>query len=238
LGSEYNRDVETSNLLKSHPRWRLVAESSSFQDRQNIPELISPELVLVDPELARSARALLLDEAPAEASTDLATLPRDLEQPPPEPFRPHARGRRGRRNPFTRLRQQVVPVLATISVMAGAVLIGLVISQTRSSQSPPAVSPMTPPTAPAVARKKSAALERKILALLVHSPTGKLPPSLIDGTTGLAKNNLHAVCRPRKAGSFLCTVRPARQMRWKGLTVLYRPGPGGRGVFTWYPRSQ
>jgi hypothetical protein len=232
LVSESNRDAKACDVLKSHPRWRLVAERRLSKTSKSMPELISPELVLVDPELARSARARLLEQARAEASTHVATLPRDLEHPSPEPVRPYVRGRRGRRgrrDPFLRLRQLVVPVLATIGVMAAAVLIGLAISQTRSAESPPSVAPMKPPSGTA------AALERKILALLVHSPIGKLPSSLIDGTTGLAKNNLQAVCRPRKAGSFLCTVRPVRQMRWKGLNVLYQPGPDGRGVFTWYP---
>lgn len=54
-------------------------------------------------------------------------------------------------------------------------------------------------------------VERKVLALVVRSPAGKLPPALIDRQTGLAMNNLQAVCRLGKASSF-CVVRPAQHI--------------------------
>lgn len=76
--------------------------------------------------------------------------------------------------------------------------------------------------------------ERKVLALVVQAPAGKLPPALIDRQTGLAKNNLQAICRVNEASSFLCVVRPLQHGPKEGLRVRYRPTRNGRGVFTWY----
>src|SRR5918996_5849476 len=76
----------------------------------------------------------------------------------------------------------------------------------RSTQGPK--NPRTPPSK--ILGENSAMVERKVLALVVQSPAGKLPAALIEGRTGLAKNNLQAVCRLRQRSSFLCVIRPAR----------------------------
>jgi hypothetical protein len=78
-----------------------------------------------------------------------------------------------------------------------------------------------------------AAVERKILALVVASPKGRLPANLIDPATGLAVNNLQAVCRRNGRRSLLCVVRPAQHKPKEGLYVGYRRTRTGRGVFTW-----
>jgi hypothetical protein len=79
-------------------------------------------------------------------------------------------------------------------------------------------------------------LERKLLNLIVQAPSGKLPRVLIDAKTGLAKNNLQAVCRRSgRSRSFLCVVKPAHHKPGEGLYVRYRSnrkGTGGR--FTSY----
>jgi hypothetical protein len=86
-----------------------------------------------------------------------------------------------------------------------------------------------------VRRETNGAVEGKLLALVVQSPKGKLPPTLIDPKTGLGKNNLQAVCNVSGGStSFLCVVRPARHRPTEGLYVRYRPTRSGRGVFTWY----
>lgn len=87
---------------------------------------------------------------------------------------------------------------------------------------------------PTVARKTLAAVERNVLALVAESPEGKLPPSLIDPTTGLAENNIQAVCRAQTRRFVLCVVRPAQHNPGEGLFVAYRPNGSGRGVYTWY----
>ena len=86
-----------------------------------------------------------------------------------------------------------------------------------------------------VAAETSAAVERKLLTVIVQSPAGKLPPALIDGKTGLAKNNLQAVCTPSSnARSFVCVVTSAIQPGAPPVYALYRPARTGRGGFTWY----
>jgi hypothetical protein len=86
------------------------------------------------------------------------------------------------------------------------------------------------------ARETSAAVERKLLSVIVQSPVGKLPPALINRRTGLAKNNLQAVCtRSSDSRSFLCVVKSALQPAAGAVYALYRPTQKGRGSFTWYP---
>jgi hypothetical protein len=91
------------------------------------------------------------------------------------------------------------------------------------------------PTAPRLGAR-DARLERKLLNLIVQAPAGKLPRELINSKTGLAKNNLHAVCRREVGrGSFLCLIQAARHKAGEGLYARYRlnrKGNGGR--FTWY----
>src|SRR5437588_268353 len=104
-----------------------------------------------------------------------------------------------------------------------------------------ALEPISPELAlidPVLARAdlaRLAAVEQRILALVVQSPTGKLPPTLVDQRTGLAKNNLQAVCNSAPPSSFLCLVRPARHRPGEGLYVLYRPSRDGRASIAWYP---
>jgi hypothetical protein len=87
----------------------------------------------------------------------------------------------------------------------------------------------------AAAAETSAAVERKLLTVIVQSPAGKLPPALIDGKTGLAKNNLQAVCTPSSdAQSFVCVVTSAIQPGAPPVYAHYRPTRSGRGAFTWY----
>jgi hypothetical protein len=84
-------------------------------------------------------------------------------------------------------------------------------------------------------RPRNPALERKLLNLIVQAPAGKLPRALINSKTGLAKNNLQAVCR-RETGSrsFLCIVQPAQHKPGEGLYVRYRLNRKGTGgTFIW-----
>jgi hypothetical protein len=85
------------------------------------------------------------------------------------------------------------------------------------------------------ARQTSAEVERKLLSVIVQSPAGKLPPALINKRTGLAKNNLQAVCtRSSDSRSFLCVVKSALRPAAGRVYALYRPTQKGRGSFTWY----
>ena len=190
-------------------------------------EPISPELALIDPELARAdlTRAEL---ASADAIQPLASPPRPAAE------------RRARRS-------RAAPILFAVSLAAnGFLLASLAADEWRANPvvaASAAHAPLLAPGAPLAAdvdaeserklparhRQTTAAVEQKILSALVQSPTGKLPPALVDPRTGLAKNNLQAVCQSVR-DSFLCTVRPARHKPGEGLSVRYR---GGR--VTWYP---
>jgi hypothetical protein len=190
-------------------------------------EPISPELALIDPELARADLA----------RTELVRI--DAIRPPASPPPPAPERRAGR--------LRAAPILLAVSLAAnGFLLASLAADEWRAypivaatSAHPPLLPPEIPPTAnveagaerklPARQPQATAAVEQKILAAIVQSPTGKLPPALVDRTTGLAKNNLQAVCRSVQ-DAFLCTVRPARHKPGEGLSVRYESGR-----LTWYP---
>ncbi len=236
-------------------------------EAESAMEPISPELVLVDPELARAARARLPESpprvAPAAVETHTPLEPVPAQAPasaPAEEVQP----------PSVSVRQprhvRLSPVLLLISVFVNIVLISLAVSDARVDQPYPTSSlpveltpeiPTVPPTRipkttspkqgtarknrtkptkgarAGVVHETAGAVERKVLGIVVQAPAGKLPPALIDSRTGLAKNNLQAVCRRSGARSFLCIVRPARHRPTEGLYVRYRPGRAGRGAFTW-----
>jgi hypothetical protein len=235
-------------------------------------EPISPELVLVDPELARAARARLPEIPPRSAPTVVETSASLVEPAPPamaEEVRPQLPSPSVREPPHKGLS----PVLLFISVFVNIVLISLAISDAhvdqpsstssvplttaipREASVPPATSTRRSraaerPAAGASAqsrktptkrgraeavRETTGAIERKLLAVVVQSPAGQLPPSLIDKNTGLAKNGLQAVCRQSATRSFACVVRPTQHKPGEGSYVRYRLGRKGGGVFTWSP---
>lgn len=200
-------------------------------------EPISPELVLVDPTLARVDFARLIAQALPERPTDLETDRVAADRAPAEPAAPVEREAEvGPR----RLQGRVLPILLALSLAGNGVLLGIGVGGGGASVAPSVVPSSTQtPTRPAAASRPPvearAAIERRILALVVQSPAGKLPPTLVDQRTGLAKNNLQVVCRSAPSNSFLCVVRPVGHRPGEGLQVRYRLGRNGRGSFTWYP---
>jgi hypothetical protein len=230
-----------------------------------ISEPISPELVLVDPELRRALRALAFERPPLQVVAD-AELRLVTPAPAPEPVAlpklalppagqwpvaaplPIFEPPRPRRRVLAWSRKRVVPVVLPISLALNAILIAFAVSDaTVSSQpapAPPALdaaapgnSGQKPPATKGPARKpRDGALERKLLNLVVQAPAGKLPRVLIDSKTGLAKNGLQAVCRRENARSFLCVVQPAKHKPREGLYARYRVNrKGNGGTFTLYP---
>jgi hypothetical protein len=245
-----------------------------------LSEPISPELVLVDPELRRALQAQpleraslrlvstepsLLVRAPGPAPVAPSDLPRQA-QPATLPASgslplPEAEPSRARRV-LARTRRHPVRAVLPISLVLNAILITLAVSDATVSPQPTMARPslsqttsangkQTPSLSAKVKRpssrtRKAAAseprataprfgardprLERKLLNLVVQAPAGKLPPALIDAKTGLAKNNLHAVCR-RESGrrTFLCLVQPAKHKPGEGLYARYRPNRKGTG---------
>jgi hypothetical protein len=271
-----------------------------------VSQPISPELVLVDPELARSERGRLLQQANSQALIDSVVghqeaLPRQAV--PRELPRPRRGGRPVARGSVNRF---ALFALLMISLMAEGVFVALklpgergdrrtlalpqgdvaqrirrgAVDYPRSASGPTSIlrqlgsltatrrqaattklrrsgSPPAPGrAAPRRTHRKATTLkrgngavagskipvetrgtiERKLLALVVQSPAGKLPPTLIDQRTGLAKNNLQAVCRRiSNSRSFGCIVESAVRPLDGRVYVHYRPTHDGRGRFTWSP---
>jgi hypothetical protein len=224
-----------------------------------LSEPISPELVLVDPELRRTALARLVQE---DALATLAEARSASPKPQargaaPTTQRPSETVRARRRTadwPRAVSKPVVIPSLVVLSVFVALGVSEARISQPRLEPAPPrAVGTKSPsPARPAQTRRRSAgvrtgtrksrpsrppsdrgasaAVERRVLAQVIHAPRGKLPSTLIDSKTGLAKNGLQANCKPADPpGSFLCIVRPVRHRPKQGVRVRYTSGN-----FTWY----
>jgi hypothetical protein len=256
-------------------------------------EPISPELVLVDPELRRKVLAQLLEDVLLEALPEPAPRPSQIE-PAPKPVEPavslprpaapmplsQALHRPGQVAPKRRRRRRLAPALLPVSLAVNVIVIALSVSDARIARTspssplaidPPVPSQLAPPTTkspsakkaqrPAASAKRRATrkskpgaskraaamretrgkVEQKVLNTVIQSPAGKLPRALIDPKTGLAKNNLQAVCRrTRGFQSFLCVVQPVQHKRGEGLYVRYslnRNGTGGRFVGFRYRRG-
>jgi hypothetical protein len=229
----------------------------SHRERRRDPEIvpslepISPELALIDPALARADLARLAALSLPEVPADLEVGRGAADRAPPEPAAPDER--EARAGPRW-LQRVVLPIILALSLGANGVLLGIVVGRSPASESAPELAvalPMVPPvptssvartvparsstTASRPSAEARAAIEQRILALVVQSPGGKLPSTLVDQRTGLAKNNLQAACHSEPANSFLCVVRPVRHRPGEGLIVRYRPSSDGRGSFAWYP---
>jgi hypothetical protein len=198
-------------------------------------EAISPELVLVDPELrSRELARLPLPPTYRPVPTPPAGAPRAALELPP---------------------QRSVLVVLLASLLVNGILLAQVATGQRATQRPTLVPPaapapptslvsapspvpttsLSPTTAIAAsgpaepARPSPQDVERRLLTNLVQQPARHLPPSLIDPATGLAKSNLQAICTRATARVISCLVRPAVHRPGEGLRVRYRPGTG----FTW-----
>jgi hypothetical protein len=208
-------------------------------------EPISPELVLVDPELARIERARLNEHA------QLAELTR----------RPALDSRPGVQTATRRSRLR--PVLLGLFVFTCGVLAGSLYGRERAEE-PPSATPAArsapqagrldataaPRTAAASTRAAQplqrarptavvpakAVVERRILALAFTASKRYLPRSFVDPRTGLPKSNvLQVVCaRTKRARGFDCALRMDGH---RPVPVRYRLLRDGRSSFTW-PRTR
>ena len=179
-------------------------------------EPISPELALIDPDLRRADVARM------------ATQPFVVAPSRVRPIGPVAPPVEGRSWP-----RRAAHVVALFGLMAAGVLVANVAARNSSSRpvlltsSTLAASEALAPQ-PSVPVDKRSRIEQELLRLVIQSPAAHLPPALIDSRTGLALNNLQAVCHSGAKGGYLCIVRPALHKPGEGLYVRY--GPNG---FIW-----
>jgi hypothetical protein len=247
--ADYDEALPRAPLVTSEGAdGRLSAASSPGAN----PEAISPELVLVDPELRRRVLAELVQNDALEA---LGRRPARVYPPPPRPAAepprapvaehrptPEAPRRRASRWPKALRTPAVLPGLVGLSIFVALGVSEARVNEPTFATGPTATAPLAPspearskppaklqpvkrpaPRSRAVTRRSSAAVERDVLARIVRSPAGKIPRALIDPTTGLAKNNLQASCRRAAApATFVCEVRPVVHKAGEGLTVRYR----------------
>jgi hypothetical protein len=240
------------------------------------PEPVSPELVLIDPELARRERARLEEKAYLKSVLDVAALRRAAEsQPAPEAET--VRRRAQWREATTFAKRRLVPAALLCSLAANGFFIAHVVTRgvgeeatqvavrmvtqaesaltesaltesalTESALTESALTESalteSAPTVPPVSAVSTlpgtkAAVERKVVALILSAPARRLPHDLIDTTTGLVKNNVQVVCKKQRVQrrSFLCAVRlPSEGANNKALYVRYRTNKNGSGAFKWY----
>jgi hypothetical protein len=181
-------------------------------------EPISPELALVDPELRRAAIASLDPHAFDFAPAQVRAIPTVAIAPP-----------RASRSWPRRAAQFVL--------LVGLLVAGIVVANVAArngAQGPVLLTSSTFRPAPSQTSAQlhgRASIEQQLLELVIQSPATRLPAALVDSRTGLARNNLQAVCHPAAAaGRYSCIVRPALHRPGEGMVVRY--GPDG---FTWYP---
>jgi hypothetical protein len=221
------------------------------------PEPVSPELVLIDPELARRERAKLEERAQLRAIHEAADLRLAFEraaarssETPPEP---------AVRGPELAafVQRRILPAALLCSLLLNGFFAAKLVTRDEAFVS--AAAPLPAPVVTSAARAATsttavttavkrnvvrassrrprgvtakASVERKLVSLMLAAPAGKLPDAFVDSATGLVKNNLQVVCR-RRPKSYLCAIRIAGGAQGKGLLVRYRE-QRGRDVFTWY----
>jgi hypothetical protein len=219
------------------------------------PEPVSPELVLVDPELARRERARLEEKAYLKSVLDVAALRRASETQPP-PVEETVRRRPPWRDATTFARRRLVPAALLGSLLANGFLVAHFVARQGQQAAQVAVrmvtlteSTPTVASTTAVARQRQTRpattvstttprtktdVERKIVSLILSGSARKLPRNFIDPTTGLVKNNVQVVCKKTNQRSFLCAIRLSSNSVSKAFYVRYRTGKNRRGVFKWY----
>jgi hypothetical protein len=210
------------------------------------PEPVSPELVLIDPELARRERARLEEKAYLESVLDVGALRRAAENQRPfmeETVRPGSQWR----DAATFAKRRLLPAVLLCSLAANGFLVAHFVAGGGAQEAAQVAVRMVTqtesgPPAPPVAAASTAvpstkgAVEHRVFALILSAPAQRLPRNLIDSTTGLVKNNVQVVCRKKKQpqASFLCAVRLPSDSASKAIYVRYRRDKNGHVAFKWY----
>ena len=213
---------------------------------------VSPELALVDPELARTERARLLEAADSERLVELSTLDRGGGAPLREPESTRTLASLRAHSSIHAARRRLLPAAVLVSMFAGGVVLSMLVTHQHlwagdrvAAVTPDASSRANGGSAQAGSSRQvqgvsgstsaDANAERAILSAVLRSPKRNLPRQLVDPTTGLLKNNVHTRCR-RSGGSrsFFCVIRPPGRPAGEGLYVRYSTHRGSRAAFAWY----
>lgn len=212
------------------------------------PEPVSPELVLVDPELAARERARLDEKARLaelrqvqEARVqefrveDLRVLVERATQAPPaqgEPAPPVLVAA-----PRRSVRSVLVPAALLASLLVNGMLAAAIV--VRADQNTPvAIAPVAQSSTPLLTNAsptslpKRSMVERKLVGIILAAPAAKLPPTFRDPMTGLIRNNVRVTCRAtRQYRRYLCAVRMPHAR--DGVYIRYRTLRNGSASFTW-----
>jgi hypothetical protein len=235
-----------------------LSESSATVGSAVQPEPVSPELVLVDPELARRERARLEEKAYLESVLERSAKAPPVVEPAPVLATNLPEAPSSWRDAAAFAKRRLVPAALLCSLLANGFLVAdrvtrsgeeaaqvavRMVTLTQSGAEPPtssandlvAPTPTTSnaaaPVAPVPTTKRT--VESRVVSLILSAPTEKLPRDFVDPTTGLVKNNVHVVCKKRPRRTFLCAIRLPSQTAGKALYVRYRMTKDGHGVFRW-----
>jgi hypothetical protein len=226
--------------------------NSSATPREEGGEPISPELVLVDPELARIERARLSKTADSEWRVDLSASRYPVHAGGGDPDSTNVLASSGARLSVAAARSLLLLAALLVAMFATGIFVSRLVTHEHTSASGQlaavtsaahsgAIGASTVSgssgQAPGISGRASAeaGAERTILSLVLRSPKRNLPPQLVDSSTGLLKNNVHARChRSGRSRAFLCVIQPPARRAGEGLYVRYWPGRGPHGVFAWY----
>jgi len=118
--------------------------------------------------------------------------------------------------------------MLTALLLASLALNGALLARAVIHRDGPAAKSVATAAAESRAHVTPAAVQQRLLSILVQRPNGRLPRSLIDPATGLARGNLEATCSG-PGPAFDCVVRPASHASGEGLRVRYLPD----GTFVW-----
>ena len=183
-----------------------------------LPHAISPELALVDPELARTERARLAEVARMAPPTLVADTPTLVTNPPAR----------------ARWRRRELGLLAMIlSSLLGNVVLAALLTLRADSGVPARVAGVEA-TRPAPAAPRNQEVERRVSRWLFRVPAAALDAALVDPTTGLRKVNLMPVCRPSGTkGWYRCVLRAPGERMLGTLAVEYPAAAEGGALVRW-----
>ncbi len=215
-------------------------------------EPVTPELVLVDPELARRERARLTEKARLVEYVALYEGRAAVAAQPPLGAHTEPRTALSRRLAAFG-RRKLVPAALLCSLLANGFFAAELVARADKTDGTPVVQVAARPSvvtttavaptsvansvaatrSPRTRMTKKAVVEHKLVALLLTAPARKLPRAFIDPTTGLVKNNVRVVCHRAGKHSYRCAVRLPPGDAHGHLTVAYRVAHG-KEVFKWY----